>query len=712
MANATNQKKGIVTRGSGHIAESSGASLPYFEKGKAGPTVTDDNHIETSKCSVKEAAQRTFIEAHNVIHHQSKIGVPHGGGPSTYDRQHGFAQKNPAAYQWFACSQENSPDTMVEGKWVVRTNDKTMQDGGNGPGKFSPGAGRVELLDEQELLFHQCAVDNIKLECRHGRETMGRELHVLIGDTVKVTAFRVNATETDPEKRLDVTCWITRYKERRKPPAEETKHAAFVLNRNGRLLDLSRRWDEIKNKTMVGTSGKLAVPGSKAMAEVSVLELKEDWLLKVDEKADEEAAGLGVGPLGNEYDDYDAHQDGNAAGHDHYPAARREQLERDIRRKERRVERAKAEPGRPGRASGKPGQMQRDLRNAEANLPKSDAAEAQRQKTYDENKKKADAINANARLVVDSYKIVMDFFVFQPLTINIEAHGCSPGAMAVIKAYPPEQLKAELIALKDFPGKKTIEITKSYVTAFSDFFKAIKGANLVEYGPDAQLGKRGARNIEVFFLRNKEGEYDVDPSLELDVQWKELERDSNPAAWEAAGRKAWQVHRSWGLNAKIGRLLGLMINFEVDLNYCLGIGRFIADLLSFLGVKTGVFLTIDINLSVGVQGKLTVNEYGKWGADPPSIPALSVIKLSIVAKVGRFFQLAFRVMGRWEPEFKFTRNKRGQVVLKREASKYVITMFVQATVDILGWDLDAYYDIAKWPFEIKETEFALFGGGP
>jgi hypothetical protein len=169
MANATNQKKGIVTRGSGHIAESRLASLAYFQDDRTGPTVMDDNHIATSKCATQEAARRTFIESHNVLHHQSRIGNPHGGGPSTYDRQHGFAQKNPKAYGWFACPQENSPDTMVEGRWVVRTNDKCWQDGGNGEGKFSPAAGLMELLDESELLFQQCAVDRLKLECGHGR---------------------------------------------------------------------------------------------------------------------------------------------------------------------------------------------------------------------------------------------------------------------------------------------------------------------------------------------------------------------------------------------------------------------------------------------------------------------------------------------------------------------------------------------------------------
>jgi hypothetical protein len=690
MTNATNQKKGIVTRGSGHIAESSGVSLPYFEKGKEGATVMDDNHIETSKCSMKEAARRTFIEAHNVLHHQSKIGFPHGLDFSTYDRPHGFAQKNPDAFGWFAVSQESSPDTMVEGKWVVRTHDKTTQDGGNGPGKFSPGPGRVELLDEQELLFHQCAVDNIKLECGHGRATMGRELHVMIGDTVKVTAFRVNATETDPEKRRDVTCWITRYKERRKPPAEETRHAAFVLSRNSRLLAVSPRWEAIKNKTMVGTNGELAVPGSTKAAKISVLELKEDWLLK--EEDEDEAAGFEL--------DSDVHQDGSDAGHDSATGAKEKDNKREVIRTARRLERAKARPGRPGRKSGAVGDAERHHRRALARQKENNAKEAE-----------AGALKESVVLLADSFKILMEFFVFQPLTINIEAHGCSPGATAVIKAYPPEGFTADLIALKDFPGKKTLDIIRSYVTAFSDFFKAIKGTSLVEYGPDAQLGKRGAFNIELFFLRDKDGEVDVEPSLEVELAWKELTRDSNPAAGEAAGRKAWQVHRSWSLTAALGRLLGLKINFEIDLNYCLGIGKVVADVLSFLGVKTGIFLDIDINLSVGVQGVLTIDEYGKWGAEPPSIPALSVIRLSIVARVGRFGELAFRVMGSWKPVFRFARNKNKQAVLKRDASKYLISMYVEAKVDILGWDLDATYEIKKWPFDITATEFALFGGG-
>lgn len=706
---ATNQKKGIVTRGSGHVAESSGVSLPYFKSLQIG-LVMDDNHIETSKCGVPQAARRTLVEGHHVIHSKSKIGIPHGGGPSRYDRPHSYARNNPQAYQWFAEPDEKSPDTKVEGSWVVRTFDKTKQDGYNGPGKFSPAPGRAEILDESELLFQQCSVGAIKLECDHGRSTTGGELHVFIGDAVTVTAYRVNASETDPEKRLDIKCHFDRYKQKRKPPAAETKHAAFLVTRNGRFVMPTLKWDEITGRTLVGRDDQVPVAGSKKVAHVSVLRLGESWLLKPPSESNQAAGGAG-----GSYESYDRRQDGATIARDHFSDAQRDVAQRYVDRKQEAAERARQAPGRPGRRSGAPGQANRNVEHAQARLDGFNQAEAERA----QNQKTAKAISGNVRLLLDSWKIVMEYFAFQPLRIGIEAHGCSPGAKAVVLAYPEEEFGAELAVLKDFPGKQVVDTIKGIVTNISDFWKKIKGAVVQEIGDDPKLYKPGGFNIDLYFFRSSKSTatgkvtrgIDLSPSVELTLAWRELVRDSNPGNGEIQGRRAWQVHRMWEVDVKLERLLGLDIQFEVDLNYCLGLGKVITDVLGFFGVQTGIFLDLNLSLSVGVGGTVGRDEYGKWTLSILNVPLKAVIQVSLVVRVGRFLEVGFRVTGRWEPKFKLGKNDKGQLCIKCTQATFDIILTFEAQADILGWSLDYSYQIQKWPFNIPGGDLVLFGDG-
>ena len=502
MGATTNQKKGIVTRGSGHIAESSGVTLPYFEKGTTGAIVKDDNHIATAKCSVAQAAQRTFIQGANVLHNESKIGFPLGGGlllgaRSTYDRPHGNAENKPLVFGWFAVADEKSPDTKVEGKWIVRTFDKTIQDAGNGAGKFSPGAGSAEILDESELLFQQCAVEKIKLECPHDnddktvliRSTMDGELHVFLGKKVTVTAYRVNASETEPEARLDVTCYISKLKLKKKPPAEETQHAAFVLTRNGRSREPpALKWDEIKNKTLVGKNSKIAVDGSKNQASISTLVLGEDWLL------DDAKNKFSAGPVGGEYGSYDLRDEGRAIENDFRTEAKRDALDAKVTDAQRRVATAQGGPGRrENRATRRASAQVAEGVDARNQFDATEAERAQR-------KEAGQALQAKTRLVLDTLKMVDEVFTFKPLRIDLEAHGCSPGATARILGYPSEQYGAEFAALKDWANPFTQ--LKTCVATVCDFFQTINGAGVSEHGPFPRKNT-SKWNIDLYFFRSK-----------------------------------------------------------------------------------------------------------------------------------------------------------------------------------------------------------------
>jgi hypothetical protein len=676
----TNQKKGIVTRGSGHIAESSGVSLPYFETMLTG-LVMDDNHIETSKCAVLEAAQRTFIAGHNVIHHESKIGIPFGTGASTYDRSHSVAQKAPPAYKFFAKSTENSPDTKVEGKWIVRTFDKTEQDGGNGPGKFSPGPGSTEIVDEDELLFQQCAVEKIKLECSHGRSTLEGELHVYIGDTVTVTAYRVNASETDPEKRLDVVCYITRMTKKKNPPAEETKHAAFVLTRNGRGVAAAIAgvsWEEIKNKTLVGESGQEAVEGSEKKAKISTLELKEDWLLEAEE---EEGVDDGVDQV------------------DLATNAEREGLEKKAKTAKRRVANAKKDTGRKNK--GKiVNQARSASQRADANLAAFEADEERTKKNEDT----FESLRNKASFILDSFKTVMAVYAYQPLQIQVEAHGCSPGANAVIKAYPVDDFGVDLTTVKDFAFTSTVAQVKHLVSSIADFFVKAKIDGFV-LSEVARTGKKADIGGELFFFRGMKNLEDSEPVLNLVLGWKELERDTTGKK----PRKAWQIHRAWELEVGLERLLGLKITFELDINLCLGIGRVFIDILNVLGIECGIFFVVDINLSAGVFGKVGVDQYDEWVCSAGG-GVESVLKLSLAGKFGSFGKIELYASGEWAPEFALQKNDKEQAVIHRQESEFIIVVKVTASVDICGWDLSKEWEIHKWHFEVPEGDMVIFGG--
>lgn len=668
---ATNQKKGIVTRGSGHIAESSGSSLPYYRILSVG-NVMDDNHIETSKCAVPQAASRTFIQGHNVLHHQSKIGTPHGGGLSRYDKSHSYAQISYPAYEFWAEPTAKSPDTKVEGKWIVRSFDATKQDGGNGPGKFTPAPGRTEILDESELLFQQCSVDKIKLVCSHGRDSTTGELHVYIGDTVTVTAYRVNATETDPGKRLDVHCNIEQLRAKKNPPAEETQHAAFVLSRNGRIVWKDFIWPEIKNKTLVGTNGSETAPGATQAQQITTLTLGEDWLLKKKEE---------------EPEDVDA--DRKDLGRE----AQKKALEGNVKQTTNHVNELKNSRGRQNRA-----RQIRQGQSAQSRAQKSLNAFEKDEKAREMTNDAVDKV----KFGIDTFKAVMLFFFFEPLVIQIEAHGCSPGANAIIKGYPEDEIEVDLTILADFKFRETLQQIKHLVTSILGFFQKIDGFKLNKYGST----QKAAIGADYYYFRGLANLDDCEPMLNLKLSWKELDRDVGGRK----PRKKWQIHRAWEIEVGLERLLGLVITFKVNLNKCLGVAGVIADIITALGVECGIELVTDVNLAVGVSGTVGVDQYNEWILEPEA-QFSAVLKIALVGRFGKFGYIELAVAGEWKPKIKLKKNDKDQAVVYREKSEFVIAVTIKAAVDVCGWDLSKSWELHRWPFDVAEGDMVIFGGG-
>src|SRR5260221_8786627 len=288
---ATNHQRAIITISSKEVqlAQSKGKPGQYFKKGKAGGTIAKDNHIETYKCSPTQSCTRTKVGGYLVVHNESKIGHPFSDSPSWYDGSAEVLGAPPHCdgfrgheVQFFAKAATNSPDVMVEGKWLVREHDKAELDNNNwAEGGFVYKDSLSEVPDDSDLIFAQCGVEKLKIECKHApvekegeggkgeggakggggakekRYVMmgvdpktphaGARLECFIGDTITITAYRLNAAETDPAKRSETRCDFAYYKEKRGPlPEGETQHAAFTIVRNKHVLvpGVSPAWEE------------------------------------------------------------------------------------------------------------------------------------------------------------------------------------------------------------------------------------------------------------------------------------------------------------------------------------------------------------------------------------------------------------------------------------------------------------------------------------
>ena len=199
-------------------------------------------------------------------------------------------------------------------------------------------------------------------------------------------------------------------------------------------------------------------------------------------------------------------------------------------------------------------------------------------------------------------------------------------------------------------------------------------------------------------------------SIELGLAWKELERDSNPALSEEAGRKSWQVRKSWEITVKLERLVGIVVNFEVNLAEANALVTFANVLLGAIGVKaSGVFLGINFNLSVGVGGTVGVDEYGKW-VTSVFVDLKSVAQLSLVLRVGDFLEVAVRFTGIWAPAIALTKNDKGQLCVQCTKSELQMIFVVEASLDLFGWKVDASYELWTDSWTLEAKDIYVFGG--
>jgi hypothetical protein len=719
MSDATNQKRYIMTVAHDkdiQCATSTGKTLSYFPKESKGKPILLKNCIETWKCSIDESCKKTFVGQWRIVHDKSRIGHPFGPWPSWYDSDaevldsppHGNGTANHQTVQQFAVAAEKSPDVMVEGHWLTREFDKTWQDNHNGPGKFIYNSHETNVPDDSDLVFAQCGVEKLIMKCEHeGRETAEGELHVFFGDKVTITAVRVNLAETDPKKRSDIHCDFKLYKEKRNPPAEETQHVAFVLSRNaGKAIENKvEAWEKRENVTKVGKNTTAKI--EEETLNVTILELGEDWLNKKRTESDERT---------------EQNQDQMK---DDREKAKDEKRDAAAEKDKKTVETLQQRSDTSGLRERQAEYNRRKTGYAAANDPTSpreanrvNAADNRLAQAQDKSHKDDVALGAKTAqvagknighqlgIICSTYDSLMKLFAWQPLEVTIAAHGCSKGPSAKIKAYPESSFGCDLWSLKDLPWRKPLEDIMKVVENIQKFIEAIKGVKTYKpriksaEGPAEPEGglSGGDKPLYIYFFRGMKDLEDAEPKLELACEYKELEHDKTDAKGKVVLHK-WMVRRSWSLEVGVDRLIGLHFNVKVPL---LDIGAlvFLEKFLHFLGVDAGPYFEFDVDLSCGIAGKVTFNEYGEFEAPEISIPAKAVLKVELYIQLGEAAKAGVRITGIWKAEYRLGSKEPGKACAESKPSHVDIVGDFFVDYDFSIWKGEKHYEFCNFPIEV------------
>lgn len=738
----TNGKKAIITNSLWDIqlAESSGKPLKYYAKGEAGEEIADDNHVETWKAIPTQTCTHTYVRKFLVVHHETKIGHSEGPGPSWYASNleklgappHGVGVKGKKV-QFYAQALEHSKDVRVEGHWLVREHDTTNQDNANGKGKFVYAKGLTEVPDDSDLLFMQCAVSKLRLECKHPedekdkppaekrfitfdpnqpKEKQTDTFEVFIGDEVTVWATRMNAAETDPAAQKKPKCDFALYKEKRKPPKEETKHAAFLLSRNEVkwIPGVTDGWSLKENVTIVGDDvddpdqDKTAKDKWKATKIV----LGADWLLK-----DPAESGIslleepGTGDIKDKEMEELRLRSLSSAETQRNTASRAADL-----KDQERTNNSDRLAGQRWRAE-RQASTARDAHAADAEkLSRARAA------------KRVNEFGKSIYTGVKTWQALAGFLGFAPLTLKVNAHGCSKGPTATIKAYPAGAVELDLWALKDLPIKKPLESVKDAVNTFKQFLKYIRGSKVKGHGAADEAGEAdasitaGAFTIGFYFCRRSKTrtndgkgwdptpreDDDMEPKLAFSAEYKELDR-----AVPEKGLAPWMVKRKFSLDIGIERLIGLFFKANIPLAK-LSFLAAIAELIEYLDIEAGPYMSMELSLSLGVVGKFSRDEYGEWVVEPGEIPLCAKIEFKLYLKLTNALEIGVSVSGTWSPKYMLRRNEKSQqVCLEADKSQFVILSEAYANIDIGIWSGSFKAEIYKWPIDIAATSWPLFG---
>ncbi len=701
--NVTNHGKRVMYRefcGDPTAQEAIGQELPYVAPG---PTVRT-NRIELWKCSNEQACQRTTIHAdwvqgtsgirnygdRLVIHNESKIGKPFGNYLSWYASQNEKDGAPPFGVgtvghqvHAFAVAAEKSPDVMVEGHWVVREGDATWQDAHNGKGVFrfgyDPGIGP----NDADLVFAQCGVAKAHHDLQPRPDDDEQRVPRLPRRRSHAPGRaqeRSGEASKDPTQASDAKCDFAYYKSKHSS-APETKHAAFTLSRNEAkpVSKVHNGWAAKKPETFDPKDAKVLFtdPDVNAKVYVSTYEIGIDWLLDPNEKAEEqkptEAPQLGKSPTV----DQGLIKSADQAKHDTTMASY--QANKDAAQADYNARGGTADDQQHAQDARYVANVASAKKSVATGASKGVHAADNATQNYN---KAAGSVNeslkAGAR-VFDSYVELKNFFFFQPLIIDITAFGCSSPFKGTVKAFPKGPCDLDIWQLKDLPFKKTIEPLVALLSKTSKWFASIEGANSKAHGDIGDLhftAKAGpvTFDVDISIFRHLTGaDDDAEPKVQLTAEWKELEHGSQDGK-----RKQWQVQRAWSLDVQFGHLLAFHCDAQVSIKAIPAVRVFLT-ILEFLGFNADAYLKFDFDISLGVQGKCTVDEYGEWKERALAFSVHGGAALSLHVDAGDLGTFSAALGGVWNPIFDVIMED-DQVLLKGRPSTVTFTATVKFTI--------------------------------
>lgn len=540
---ATNHELLIATKGTGHVAQTTGDTDVCFNPPKLVPS-PHENYVSTSQLGAGQTT-KTFIQEKPIVTMKGTIEPmsmpPHadtGGGVVS------------GTYRMEAKPTGGSPDVMAEGSPVCRTTDPTTQNHANTTGTFVEPSPEEKLRMEEEERVARCTLVKVIGECAgpgtpdlsqmdvsgpaimsgsasapghnepipHGRKLyfppgakIGEEgyfLEVLSTDTVTLTATRENAVEKGG------------------PVCVNNEHTKWVVKRSG-------GGEEPEEEEVIGQDVLILDPDWFGVPSI------EEWGLKTSSRAKSDPSAAQKKAIDDKI------------ASDMTPAQKKlaDRLEAgDTRMNTRKLQRARS---------------QRNGREAARELANKD--QKAKNKAAQDTLKLALNVAQNAAKVYYYWNYLND-----PVTLQITALGCSGSKNVTLRCYPVGKFEFDL-----FSAKVAENVAK--IKALADLFQKIA----------AIFRKRGRFE----FLKG--------PQLLLTTEYKELKEDKN-------GLLKSQVNRYWEISIGFEKFVDFSIEFTLPLlNFFGPMGAAANLFLNAFGIEGDAYLSLALAVNPKVAAKWT-----------------------------------------------------------------------------------------------------------
>ena len=303
--------------------------------------------------------------------------------------------------------------------------------------------------------------------------------------------------------------------------------------------------------------------------------------------------------------------------------------------------------------------------------------------------------------------------------VRVLAQACAGSRSFLLVAYPEDPVKVDLLKLKEVYDRiKYIRLVLDNLDAFlTPVASAAKPLGAKFTFETCWLGKKTTREgSSLSAAANAKGEEDkVENKLELEMQWKELQKD-------VGQHKKYQVGLDFKATFSLENLLGFTFSGEIPITaLATKFGELVNDVKNAYerwvegkkkpggDVGAGLFFTFKIELSAGGSGGLQVDEYGE-GEGKIKIKGHASFSIGLTLKFG-IGKLAAECETTFDPEVEFSYGLR-RIGYTMQMS-YKLTLKV--TVEIDCWGFKPGKTWGPFPVIDGKTEpsknYALFGAG-